>query len=139
TQRYSLPEGCGSFSPVSIAFSETPRRISLLWNTSKIASTRSGALATITTASWPLQEIEAPTPRKSYRWDTSLAVWLSALSTSCRSTLLTTSNEESLATEISFTSSHRRTWAMSRTDAELGIDQSGPLTTRRVAGAAKGS
>src|SRR6185437_9983052 len=34
-------------------------------------------------------------PRKSKRWPTSLAAWLSALSTSWRSTLLTTSNDAS--------------------------------------------
>ena len=38
--------------------------------------------------------IDAPTPLKSYRWAISFAAWFSALSTSWRSTLLTTSNDD---------------------------------------------
>src|SRR5215213_10310466 len=96
TRRYSLPDGCGSRSPVSSAFSEIPRLISLVWNTSRTAMTRSAEFAVMTTDS-PLQAIEAPTFLKSYRCAISLAAWFSALSTSCRSTLLTTSNDDSLA------------------------------------------
>src|SRR5665648_1036976 len=58
-----------------------PRRISLVWNTSRTALHRSGELAVIRIVS-PLQAIEAPTFLKSYRWPTSLAAWFSALSTS---------------------------------------------------------
>src|SRR3954451_19674238 len=50
----------------------------------------------------PLHAIDASTFLKSYRCEISLAAWLSALSTSCRSTLLTTSNEDSLATAHPF-------------------------------------
>ena len=43
----------------------------------------------------PVHSIAAPAFLKSKRWESSLAVWFSALSTSWRSTLLTMSNEES--------------------------------------------
>src|SRR3954466_295312 len=46
----------------------------------------------------PLHAIDASTFLKSYRCEISFAAWLSALSTSCRSTLLTTSKDDSLAT-----------------------------------------
>src|SRR5690606_19590855 len=46
----------------------------------------------------PAQLIEALVPRKSNRCESSLAVWFRALSTSWRSTLLTTSNEDVAAT-----------------------------------------
>ena len=49
----------------------------------------------------PLHAIDAPTFRKSYRWETSLAAWLRALSTSWRSILLTTSKDESAAMAVS--------------------------------------
>src|SRR3712207_3559711 len=61
-----------------------------------MAITRSAELAVMTIDS-PLQAIEAPTFLKSYRWAISFVAWFSALSTSCRSTLLTTSNDDSLA------------------------------------------
>src|SRR3712207_9451566 len=61
-----------------------------------MAITRSAELAVMTTES-PLQAIEAPTFLKSYRCAISFTAWFSALSTSCRSTLLTTSNDDSLA------------------------------------------
>ena len=43
----------------------------------------------------PCQAMVVSVPRKSKRVAISLAAWFSALSTSCRSTLLTTSNDES--------------------------------------------
>src|SRR5690349_20283012 len=88
-----LPDACGS--PASSALSEMPRLISFSLKTSSAAFTRSSLSAWRLTACSPAQLIDALVPRKSNRWDSSLAVWLSALSTSCRSTLLTTSKEES--------------------------------------------
>src|SRR5689334_1196414 len=88
-----LPDACGS--PASSALSEMPRLISFSLKTSSAALTRSSLSAWRLTACSPAQLIDALVPRKSNRWDSSLAVWLSALSTSCRSTLLTTSKEES--------------------------------------------
>ncbi|CPU64588.1 Uncharacterised protein [Mycobacteroides abscessus] len=64
TRRYSLPDALGSLSPVSRDLSEMPRLMSLVSNTSRIASTRSAELATMTIVS-PLQAIDAPTLRKS--------------------------------------------------------------------------
>src|SRR3954454_18383821 len=93
--RYSLPDRCGS--PASTALSETPRLMSLVWKTSRTALTRSSLFARMTIVS-PLHAIDASTFLKSYRCEISLAAWLSALSTSCRSTLLTTSKDDSLAT-----------------------------------------
>src|SRR5690606_8239459 len=98
---YSLPEGCGSPSPRSNALSETPRRKSLDSKTSTIALTRSAEFAFISTDS-PDHSIEAPTLRKSYRCAISLDAWLSALSTSWRSTLLTMSNELSAMSGLLF-------------------------------------
>ena len=74
-----------------------PRLISLVWNTSRIALTRSSLFARISTFS-PDHAIDAPTFLKSKRCEISLAVWFSALSTSWWSTLLTMSNEESAIT-----------------------------------------
>src|SRR5580700_5331225 len=91
-RRNSLPEGFGS--PGSSALSDTPRRTSLSLNTSRTALARSSLLARISTDS-PDQEMAAPTPRKSNRLLISLAAWFSALSTSCRSTLLTMSKNDS--------------------------------------------
>src|SRR6266545_1143218 len=91
--RYVFPDSCGS--PASSAFSEMPRLISFSLKTSSAASTRSSVSAWIVTPYSPDQEIDALVPRKSNRCDSSLAAWFSALSTSCRSTLLTTSNDES--------------------------------------------
>src|SRR6478736_7921034 len=96
SRRYSLPDGLGSPSPVSSALREMLRLMSLVWNTSRTARTRSSEFAAMTIFS-PLHAIEAPTPLKSYRCAISLMAWFSALSTSWRSTLLTTSNDDSLA------------------------------------------
>ena len=63
-RRYSLPEALGSLSPVSSDFKEMPRLMSLVSKTSRMASTRSAELATMTMLS-PLHAIEAPTLRKS--------------------------------------------------------------------------
>src|SRR5262249_42129042 len=90
--RHSCPEGFGS--PGSRALSDTPRRTSLSLKTSRTALARSSLLARISTVS-PDQEIPAPTPRKSNRVLISLAAWFSALSTSCLSTLLTMSKNDS--------------------------------------------
>src|SRR5262249_18912936 len=90
--RNSFPEGFGS--PGSIALSDTPRRTSLSLKTSRTALARSSLLARISTAS-PDQEIAAPTPRKSNLVLISLAAWFRALSTSCLSTLLTMSKNDS--------------------------------------------
>ena len=59
---YSLPESCGS--PASSDFSEMPRLISLVWNTSRTALTRSSEFASMRIFS-PDHAIEAPTPLKS--------------------------------------------------------------------------
>ena len=66
SRRYSLPESWGSLSPRSRAFSETLRLISLVWKTSRTASTRSCEFAFIRMLS-PLLSMEAPTFLKSYR------------------------------------------------------------------------
>src|SRR5215475_2584677 len=93
--RYSLPEGFGS--PGSRVLSETPRLTSLSLKTSRTALARSSLLARMSTPCSPDQAMEAPTPRKSNRVPISLAAWLSALSTSWRSSLETMSKEESCA------------------------------------------
>src|SRR5262249_5600476 len=87
------PDGAGS--PTSKAFSDTPRRISFSLNTSIAARQRSSVSAWIVTASSPVQLTRAPVPRKSNRVSSSFVAWFSALSTSCLSTLLTQSNDES--------------------------------------------
>src|SRR2546423_5403658 len=71
------------------------RLISFSRNTSTAARQRSSVSAWMVTASSPAQLTLAPVPRKSNRVDNSLLAWFSALSTSCRSTLLTTSNDGS--------------------------------------------
>src|SRR6516225_4690901 len=93
--RYSLPEGFGSSG--SRVLSETPRLTSLSLKTSRTALARSSLLARMSTACSPDQAMEAPTPRKSNRLPISLAAWLTALSTSWRSSLDTMSKEESCA------------------------------------------
>src|SRR5215831_17965996 len=93
--RYSLPDGFGS--PVSRVLSETPRLTSLSLKTSRTALARSSLLARMSTACSPDQVIEAPAPRKSNRVPISLAAWLTALSTSWRSSLDTMSKEDSCA------------------------------------------
>ena len=50
----------------------------------------------MTMPSSPDQAIDALVPRKSKRCASSLAAWFTALSASCRSILLTTSNDGSL-------------------------------------------
>ena len=65
--------------------------------------TRSSELASSSIAS-PDHAMIASVFLKSNRWRTSLAAWFSALSTSCRSTLLTMSNELSDATAFSSSS-----------------------------------
>ena len=89
-----FPEMRGS--PVSRAFNDTPRLTSFDWNTSSTAFARSSPLDSISMAS-PDQRMEESVFLKSKRCDTSLAAWFSALSTSWRSTLLTTSKELSAA------------------------------------------
>src|SRR4029077_12442672 len=64
--------------------------------TSRTALARSSLLARISTPCSPDQAIDAPTPRKSNRVLISLAAWLSALSASWRSILLTMSKLDSL-------------------------------------------
>src|SRR3954465_3928580 len=71
------------------------RLISFSLNTSSAALTRSSVSACRVTASSPAQEMVALVPRKSNRCDSSLPAWLSALSISWRSTLLTTSKDAS--------------------------------------------
>src|SRR5271156_6319388 len=91
--RYSLPESLGSAG--SKVLSDTPRLTSLSLNTSRTAMARSSLLARMSTACSPDQAMDAPTPRKSNRVPISLAAWLSALSTSWRSSLETMSKEDS--------------------------------------------
>ena len=62
---------------------------------------RSSVSALMMMPSSPDQSIEALVPRKSKRWDSSLAAWFSALSASWRSILLTTSNDGSAMTLVS--------------------------------------
>src|SRR5579859_1991715 len=91
--RYSLPDSLGSAG--SSVLSDTPRLTSLSLNTSRTALARSSLLARMSTVWSPDQAIDAPTPRKSNRVPISLAAWLSALSTSWRSSLDTMSKEDS--------------------------------------------
>src|SRR3954452_1029372 len=72
-----------------------PRLIRISWNTSTAARHRSSVSARMAMVSSPDQLTSAPVPRKSNRVDNSLPAWLIALVTSCRSTLLTTSNDGS--------------------------------------------
>src|SRR3954452_9417230 len=69
------------------------RLMSLSLNTSRTADARSSAEALISIACSPCHSMVAPVPLKSKRVAISRAVWPSALSTSCRSILLTMSNE----------------------------------------------
>src|SRR5580693_7513925 len=92
--RYSLPDALGS--PVSRCLRETPRLTSLSLNTSRTALARSSLLARISTPCSPDHAMDAPTPRKSNPVLISLAAWLSALSASWRSILLTMSKLDSL-------------------------------------------
>src|SRR5947199_4464143 len=91
--RCVLPDAFGS--PASSDFSEMFRLTSLSLKTSSAARARSSVSAWTVTAFSPDGVICAPVPRKSNRVDSSFAAWLSALSSSCRSTLLTMSNEGS--------------------------------------------
>src|SRR3954464_4535538 len=95
TSSRELPPAAGSGSLWSSAFSDTDRLTRRSLNTSRTARTRSSLLAPSSTASSPFQVIDAPVPLKSNRCPISFAVWLTALSTSWCSTLLTTSNVES--------------------------------------------
>src|SRR3954469_8476134 len=72
-----------------------PRLTSFSLKTSSAAATRSSVSACRVTPLSPAQAMLALVPRKSKRWASSLPAWLSALSTSWRSTLLTTSKDES--------------------------------------------
>src|SRR5215212_8948937 len=72
-----------------------PRLTSLSLKTSRAAVTRSSVSASSRTPFSPAQLIFALVPRKSNRCDSSLPAWLSALSISWRSTLLTTSKDAS--------------------------------------------
>src|SRR3954465_813001 len=71
------------------------RLISFSLNTSSAAATRSSVSAWSVTPFSPAQAMVALVPRKSNRWESSFPAWFSALSTSWRSTLLTTSKDES--------------------------------------------
>src|SRR5215218_6374552 len=90
---YDLPEDCGSSA--SSDLSEMPRLISFSLKTSSAAVTRSSVSACSVTPSSPAHAIVALVPRKSKRCESSLPAWFRALSTSCRSTLLTTSKDAS--------------------------------------------
>src|SRR3954452_8089022 len=72
-----------------------PRLISFSLKTSSAAATRSSVSACSVTPFSPAQAMLALVPRKSKRCASSLPAWLRALSTSWRSTLLTTSKDES--------------------------------------------
>src|SRR5713101_5258903 len=126
--RYSLPEGFGSSG--SRVLSETPRLTSLSLKTSRTALARSSLLARMSTACSPDQAMDAPTPRKSNRVPISLAAWLTALSTSERSSLETMSKEDSCAAtgpRLDATGAHRHAErAMTRGQALDHI----PLTVR---------
>src|ERR1700679_4080420 len=78
------------------------RRISFSLKTSTAALTRSSVELVNSIASSPFQAILVSVPRKSNRVESSLAAWLRALSTSCRSSLLTTSNDESAIGYVPF-------------------------------------
>src|SRR5215212_468214 len=71
------------------------RLISFSLNTSRAALTRSSVSACRVTPSSPAQAMVALVPRKSKRCESSLPAWFRALSTSWRSTLLTTSKDAS--------------------------------------------
>src|SRR2546423_7359239 len=104
--RCVLPDAFGS--PASSDFSEMFRLTSLSLKTSSAARARSSVSAWIVTASSPAPVICAPVPRKSNRVDSSFAAWLSALSSSCRSTLLTMSNEGSATLPLLYVGLVRR-------------------------------
>src|SRR6266704_186939 len=91
--RFTLPDTFGS--PASSAFSEMLRLTSLSLKTSRAARARDSVSAWIVTAFSPAWVICAPVSRKSNLVDSSFAAWWTALSSSCRSTLLTMSNEGS--------------------------------------------
>src|SRR3954453_2252800 len=91
--RYVLNDCFGSSS--STALSDTLRLTSFSLKTSTAAFARSSVSDSIVTASLPDQSMPVPVPRKSKRCASSFAACLRALSTSCRSTLLTTSNDGS--------------------------------------------
>src|SRR5271156_1642361 len=78
------------------------RRISFSLKTSTAALTRSSVELVSSIASSPFHAILVSVPRKSNRVESSLAAWLRALSTSCRSSLLTTSNDESAIGYVPF-------------------------------------
>src|ERR1041384_502182 len=94
----TFPEIAGS--PTSNAFIEMLRLTSFSWKTSIAALQRSSVSEVKVIASSPAQATVVLVPRKSKRVLSSLAAWLSALSTSCRSTLLTTSNDGSATTSL---------------------------------------
>src|SRR5215218_6941302 len=75
------------------------RLISFSLKTSSAAVTRSSVSACSVTPSSPAHAIVALVPRKSKRCESSLPAWFRALSTSCRSTLLTTSKDASAIAE----------------------------------------
>src|SRR5881227_1455972 len=91
--RYSLPESFGS--PASSVLREMPRLTSLSLKTSRTALARSSPLARMSMALSPDQAMDAQAPRKSNRVPISLAAWLTALSTSWRSSFDTMSKEDS--------------------------------------------
>ena len=79
---------------MSNTFSDRPLRSSFVCRTSRIAMTLCGAFASMIIASF-VSSMLAFTFLKSYLWDISLAVWFTALSTSCLSSFDTMSNDES--------------------------------------------
>src|ERR1700712_4466573 len=97
SMRYSLPLAYGS--PVSRLRSEMPRLMNLASRTSSTAFTRSSADAFSSSFS-PDHSTDAPTFLKSYRVAISFCAWLTALSASILSTLLTMSNVESAMTTV---------------------------------------
>src|SRR6201994_85561 len=95
-----FPEACGS--PASKALRLMSRRISFSLKTSTAALTRSSVELVSSIASSPFHAILVSVPRKSNRVESSLAAWVRALSTSCRSSVLTTSNDESAIGYVPF-------------------------------------
>ena len=96
------------------------------------ALARSSVSDWIVSASSPAQAIDVPVPRKSNRCESSFAAWFTALSTSCRSTLLTTSNDGSAIGSSS-------TGPLQGPAPRCRMLPSAPERTRRVARAANGS
>src|SRR5580704_4114712 len=92
--RRTLSPPAGLISPISRFLTGTPRRISFDCSTSNSAFIlNSPSAASSKSPSARRKSIDALEPLKSYRWAISFCAWLTALSTSCRSTPVVTSNE----------------------------------------------